>query len=410
MSGINFSLKAADKKGECPIYLTYQVKGQKFRYYTKLKATAASWKDQRVKINYTGYAEINSILDDIENTLKEIEREGVFNKKEYSLETVKRKFFLKFGTLNNSNDFFNVYDKFIADSRITKANWTVKGYLSTKEKLLKFSEAKNYPITFESIDFNFYETFVNYMLKDLKNLNNTVGKYVKNLKVFLNYAIDHEYTTQNYPFKKFKVFNEEADTIYLTENELMTIYKKDNLSKRLKPIKDVFCFSCFTGLRFSDIDKLENTHIKDNYLEIKTEKTRDSIRIPLNDFSKAILNRYKNKFNTKPLPTGLTNQKTNEYLKEVAELCKLNELVRIEQFNGSNRVVTHKKKFEMVTTHTARRTFVTLALEKGIRAEVVMAMTGHKSYSSFKKYIKITDKVMAQEMNRVWGKQLLHAV
>ncbi len=409
MAGINFSLKAADKKGECPVYLTYQKNGQKFRYFTKLKIPVNSWFKQRVKVNYTGYAEINSILDDIENTLKEIERESVFNKKEYSLDTVKRKFFLKFGVLNNTNDFFNVFERFINDSKTTKTAWTIKGYLSTKQKLLNFSEAKNCPVTFESIDYNFYETFVNYMLKDLGNLNNTVGKYIKNLKVFLVYATEHEYTQQNYNLKKFKVFNDEADTIHLSETELMTIYKKD-FSKRLKPVKDIFCFACFTGLRFSDIDKLDNTHIKDNYLEIKTEKTKDSIRIPLNDFAKEILRKYKAKLKDKPLPTGLTNQKTNEYLKEIGELAKINEVIRIEQFNGSNRVVTNKQKFELITTHTARRTFVTLALEKGIRAEVVMAMTGHRSYKSFMKYVKITDKVMEQEMKRAWNTPLLKAV
>lgn len=409
MAGINFSLKSADKKGECPIYLTYQKNGQKFRYFTKVKVPANSWSKQRVKVNYTGYAEINGILDDIENTLKEIERESVFNKKEYSLDTIKRKFLLKFGVLNNTNDFFSVFDRFVSDSRATKANWTIKGYLCTKRKLLKFSKAKNYPVTFESIDYNFYEAFVNYMLRDLKNLNNTVGKYIKNLKVFLVYATEHEYTHQNYNLKKFKVFNDEADTIHLSESELMTIYRKE-FSKRLMPVKDIFCFACFTGLRFADIDKISNTHIKDNYIEIKTEKTKDTIRIPLNYYAKCILEKYAGMFKDKPLPTGLTNQKTNEYLKEIGELSKINEVIRIEQFNGSNRVVTNKLKFELITTHTARRTFVTLALEKGIRAEVVMAMTGHKNYKSFMKYVKITNKVMEMEMNKAWGNNLLKAV
>ena len=110
------------------------------------------------------------------------------------------------------------------------------------------------------------------------------------------------------------------------------------------------------------------------------------------------------------MPTGLTNHKTNAYLKEIGELCTIEDQLSFEQFSGSKKIVTTKQKFEMITTHTARRTFVTLALEKGIRAEVVMAMTGHKNYKSFMKYVKITDKVMEQEMNRVWGKTLLKAV
>lgn len=410
MGTINFYLKNPDKKGQSPIFLTYQKKGQKFRYFTKLKIPASCWTGSRAKVNSIGYAEINGILEDIENTLKEIEREAIFKKKEYSIEIIKKKFFSIFGSLNNTNDFFSLFNKFISDSKPTKAATTVKAYIGTRNTLLKFATAKNINITFESIDYAFYESFINYMLKDLKHLNNTAGKNIKCLKVFLNYAVDHELTTQDYNLKKFKVFNDEADTIYLTEKEVMAIYRKEDFEKRLLPVKDIFCFACFTGLRFSDINKLDNTHIKGNYLEIKTEKTKDSVRVPLNDFAKAILNKYKNKFKEKPLPTGLTNQKTNAYLKEIAEDAEITESIRIEQFNGSNRIVTIKKKFELVTTHTARRTFVTLTLEKGIRAEVVMAMTGHRSYRSFQKYVKITDKVMENEMNKAWNTPLLRAV
>jgi len=410
MAGINFSIKKADKKGLCPIYLTFQQKGQKFRYYTKLKTTASGWNGSRVKMNYTGYAEINSILDDLENNLKEIEREAIFNKKEYNLETFKRKFFSRLGGLNSRNDFFTAYDKFIEDSKTTKSNATIRAYKCSRRKLEKFSKAKNYPISFETIDFNFYEAYMSYMLKDRKHLNNAAGKYIKNLKVFLNYAVDHELTDQTYNLKKFKVFNEEADTIYLTESELMLLYENDNLPKRLLQVKDVFCFSCFTGLRFSDVSKLNNTHIKGSYLEIKTEKTKDSLKVPLNDFAKSILDKYKGRFKDKPLPTGISNQKTNAFLKEIGQLCGLTDPFRVEQFSGSQRKITYKQKFEVLTTHTARRTFVTLALEKGIRAEVVMAMTGHRNYRSFMRYVKITDKVKEQEMNRAWNKNLLKAV
>lgn len=410
MAGINFYIKNADKKGLCPIYLTFQQKGQKFRYFTKLKTPASGWNGRRIKLNYTGYAEMNGILDDLENNLREIEREAIFTKKEYTLETIKKKFFSRLGGLNNKNDFFEAYDKFIEDSKTTKSKATIRAYRTSRRKLEKFSKAKNLFISFETIDFNFYEAYMNYMLKDLKHLNNAAGKYIKNLKVFLNYAVDHELTTQTYNLKKFKVFNEEADTIYLTEQELLKLYENDALNKRLLQVKDVFCFSCFTGLRFSDVSKLNNTHIKEHHLEIKTEKTKDSLKIPLNDFAKEILFKYKGRFKDKPLPTGISNQKTNDYLKEIGQICGLTEPFRVEQFSGSQRIVTYKQKFELLTTHTARRTFVTLALEKGIRAEVVMAMTGHRNYRSFMRYVKITDKVKEQEMNKAWNQPKLRAV
>src|SRR5690242_8116611 len=113
MSTINFYLKQADKRGECPIMLIFQNKGQKFKYYTRLKISPAAWNGIRVKTNYTGYSEINSILDDLENILKALLREALFNKKEYPVQTLKKKFLLKLGSLTHSDDFFSVYNKFI---------------------------------------------------------------------------------------------------------------------------------------------------------------------------------------------------------------------------------------------------------------------------------------------------------
>jgi site-specific recombinase XerD len=406
MATSNFLLRPQNKKGECPIILFYQDKGQRFKYYTRLKVVKSSWNYelQKVKQNCIGYSEINGILDAILNTIKTIEREALFNNRQYTVDTIRRKFLLKVGKVTQEGDFFKVYDKFIEDSRDIRSTATIQTYEATKGKLLDFVKAKKVSISFEAIDQNFYEAFLNYMIRDLKHLNNTVGKHIKTLKVFLTYALDHEFTTQKYNLKKFKAFSEEADIIYLTEAELWRIYKLQDLPRRLSDVRDSFCFACFTGLRFSDIDKLRHTHIKEDFLEIRTEKTKDSLKIPLNQFAKEILNRYKQYYSDRPLPTGLTNQKTNEYLKEIGQAAELNDEITMEKFSGSNKIIVENKKWELLTTHTARRTFVTLALEKGIRAEVVMAMTGHKSYKTFKRYIKITDKVMQTEMNRVWNK------
>jgi len=377
------------------------MKGEKFRYWTKLKVKKEEWLRQRVKKNYMDAGEKNAILDDLENVIKEIEREALFNKKEFSIETVKRKFELKIGELSSTGNFFQVYDKFINDSRPTKSKATIQTYTATKMKLLSFKEDKGYNVDFESINLSFYEAFLNYLIKDLGFLNNTVGKHIKTLKVFLNYAADNEYINPIAHLKKFKVYREEADIIYLTHDELMRVYLLKDLSKTLMSVKDNFCFGCFTGLRFSDISKLTNANIKEEYLEEKTEKTKDFIKVPLNYYAKEILKKYKTEFNGNPLPTGISNQKTNEYLKEIGRLAGLDDMNTIEKFNGSKKIILTKPKHALLTSHTARRTFVTLALEKGIRAEVVMAMTGHKNYKTFKKYIKITDNIMRNEMNRV---------
>jgi Arm DNA-binding domain len=106
VSSVNFYLNKADRKDQCPIMLTYQLNGKRFRYWTKLKINKKGWGKQRVKMNYIDAEENNAILADLENKIKEIEREALFNKKEFSIETVKRKFELKIGELSSTGNFF----------------------------------------------------------------------------------------------------------------------------------------------------------------------------------------------------------------------------------------------------------------------------------------------------------------
>src|SRR5205814_7214729 len=104
----------------------------------------------------------------------------------------------KLGELTQSNDFFKVFDKFIEENKSTKSKATIQTYVATKVKLMNFCNAKNWEMSFETIDQVFYDAFMNYMIKDLNHLNNTLGKHIKTLKVFLTYAIDQEYTAQTY--------------------------------------------------------------------------------------------------------------------------------------------------------------------------------------------------------------------
>jgi integrase len=106
------------------------------------------------------------------------------------------------------------------------------------------------------------------------------------------------------------------------------------------------------------------------------------------------------------LPKLYSNQKTNQYLKDIGQLAGLTESVLIVKYRGIEKVEFLEPKYKFIGTHTARRTFVTLCLEKGMRPETVMSITGHKDYKTFKKYIKLTDKVKLVEMNNIWSKKL----
>jgi len=190
--------------------------------------------------------------------------------------------------------------------------------------------------------------------------------------------------------KGFLVKRTESENIYLTIDELMTIYHLDlSDCDGQNRVRDLFLIGAFTGLRYSDFSNLkkENFRMVDGVQmsEVKTIKTGEKVVIPLNPIVKAILKKY----NGEP-PRSISNQKTNAALKKIAQKAEINQaVIRTINEGGINKPV-RKKKYELVTTHTARRSFATNAFKAGIPSISIMKITGHKSESSFLKYSKVS--------------------
>lgn len=400
MATINFYLDRPDKQGKSFILMTYLAGGQKFRHSVKLKATPNQWikRKQRLKELNREDQLINSHLDKLEGIIKDAQTHSLLFNHGIDFGFVKDMFYETLGGKQETKvSFLQGFEEYINLSRTTKRPKTTDRYVTCYRHIQDFSKVKRYELTYERINQHFYESFTHYLLTTKKQLNNTVGNYIKTLKAFMNFSIERGYCKSSQEVRKFKVLKDEGELIYLTEEELFKIYHLKLSSEKLKVVRDNFCFACFTGLRYSDIVKLVPENIKDNYIEIKTEKTREFLRIPLVNYAKEILNK-----NNGILPRLYTNQKTNEYLKELGKEAELNEIVQVVKYRGVEKVEFLEPKYEFLCTHTARRTFVTLSLEKGMRPEMVMSITGHKDYKTFKKYIKLTDKVKLAEMNNIW--------
>ena len=191
--------------------------------------------------------------------------------------------------------------------------------------------------------------------------------------------------------------------IFLTRNELDKIRacQIPAAKQYLERVRDVLLFCCFTGLRHSDVYNLKRSDVKEEHIEITTIKTADSLIIELNDHSKAILEKYKDiPFqNNKALPV-VSNQKMNEYLKELGELAEIDEPVRETYYKGNERIDEVTPKYALLSTHTGRRTLICNALALGIPVQVVMKWTGHSDYKAMKPYIDIADDIKIQAMNK----------
>jgi len=202
---------------------------------------------------------------------------------------------------------------------------------------------------------------------------------------------------------KPKLKDTQKKIIFLTWEELNNLreFKIPPTKQALKRVRDVFLFQCFTGLRYSDVFNLRRSDIKGDHIEVTTVKTSDSLIIELNDHSRAILEKYKDvEFeNDKALPV-ITNQKMNDYLKELAELAEINEPVRQTYYKGNERIDEVTPKYALLGTHAGRRTFICNALALGIPPLVVMKWTGHSDYKAMKPYIDIADDIKANAMSK----------
>ncbi len=230
------------------------------------------------------------------------------------------------------------------------------------------------------IDIEFRNNYVKYLINVKKYAPTTVYRKMKFLRTVL-YFIEEQKVNVN-PFlhnKKFLTKDMEVDNIALSESELNELERLDlSNDKRLEQVRDLFLVACYTGQRFSDLNKINQSNIiDDNYISIRQQKTNEPITLPLLQSVRTILQKY-----NYVLPK-ISNVKYNEYIKEVAEKC---ETLKREHSSKNNT-----PRFKMISSHTARRTFVTLNYSKGIDLDTLMIGTGHKQTKTLQAYIKLNN-------------------
>lgn len=381
-----------DRQGLTLVQLQFQTNGKRVAFSTGEKIKPKSWDaiKRRMKTGIAGAAELNAKLEKLESDLLKVVRSAEVQGINPTPEYVKEVFDRQRSNLSTPT-LKERFDQFIRESGRDKAQATVNIYQNTLAQLIEFAEAKRFRLSFDTLNIRFYDLFTTYLQSErTPRLNpNTIGKAVKTLKTFLNWSVKRGYSDNQTFRDEFKVTKREADFEHLTPLELNNLRTFDfSETPYLDRARDVFVFACLTGLRFSDLENLTRTNVLADRLEITVQKTRETLTVPLAPEAQGILDKYV--ADDLPLPV-VSNQKANDYIKTACQLVGIKQPVQLVTYKGANRVVGTKPKYELITTHTARRTFVCNALEAGIRAEVVMSITGHRSLKSFQRYVRITD-------------------
>ncbi|RZJ44354.1 MAG: site-specific integrase, partial [Chryseobacterium sp.] len=302
---------------------------------------------------------------------------------------------------SNEFDFFKCFTEYIDKGKLTKTPNTIKGQITIKNYLEFFCEENAIALTFDKIDDDFFEVLrdYSYLIKEMKQ--NYFAKVIKVLKSFLNWATEKGYNTER-DFEKFKASEHDIDIIYLTFEELMKLYEKDFGSDRLSQVRDFYCMGCFTGLRFSDLSKLHLANISEDHIILSIQKTKtQNHAIKLNKYAKAILEKYKGTI-YEPLPV-ISPQKFNEYIKDCCELAEITQPFTIHWFVGNKKKTLTQPKCKFITSHTARKTFITNSLLLGMEPKAIKKIANIKKDAVLDKYMKVTEAFTDEQMDKAWG-------
>jgi integrase len=282
---------------------------------------------------------------------------------------------------------------------------TIKIYRTFKRNLIDFKSKTRANLDFDNIGLEFFEEFKQYMSEEKKYSTNTVAKHVRTIKTIITEAKERELCTVEFKGKRYQAKTEATESIYLSEEELNTLYNHDfSQSPRLERVRDLFIVGCWTGLRFSDFSSLTKKHIKDGFIHITTQKTGKQVVIPLHRYVIQTLKKYQD-LSENSLPPALSNQKMNQYLKEVAKEAGIKEMIQLSVTKAGKRIIKNIPKYDLVSTHTARRSFATNMYKMNVPTIAIMAITGHKTENSFMKYIKVTPTELAEQVKAIWDKQ-----
>ena len=381
--------KGSEKKnGEVMIMARITIDGKLCQFSTKQSIQPDNWSIAAGKAKGRDAGRINALLDDIRSSLNTIYHEMQRRDNYVTAEKVKNEFL---GHSESHETILSLFQKHNDDVKqlvgISKTIATYRKYEVTRRHLAEFIQSKYNvsDISIKEISPMFITDFELYLRTACKCGYNTTAKFMQFFKRIIIIARNNGILVGD-PFASYKIRLEKVDRGYLTEDEIKLILKKKMVSERLEHVRDLFVFSCFCGLAYSDVANLRQENIQKSFdgnlwIITKRQKTNTDVNVPLLDIPKMILKKYKGKLPDGKILPVISNQKLNAYLKEIADLCGI------------------KKN---LTTHTARHSFASvIALANNVSLPNVAKMLGHSSTRMTQHYAKVLDQTILRDMQAV---------
>jgi integrase len=405
-----FKLKEPNSKKDTLILFSCFFKNEhkKFIFSTGEKINPINW-DKSNKFPFMNGSNKSKFAESIKMQLNRysdlmLETESLYKRinEEFTSKTLKKVFDEGFKvTPKGKNIFFEAYNEFTSYKTKGK-DWspsTIKRYQNIKNILINFESKKNYKLTFSTIDETFHREFTCYCMDDLGHINNTYARNLGLFKSFMFWAKDMKYT-YNDAFTKFKKVDRViTNQIALTIEDLNKLMKHEFKSNRLEKVRDVFVFACVTGMRFGELSLISKSNVTDNFIILKEEKetTKEAREIPLTSLSRYILLKYDYQL---PL---IANQKQNDYIKEVFEELKYTNKVQKVTTKGKENIKVDMIFKDRISTHTARRTFITMMKRQGKSDKLIASITGHSDMKTLNQYYQVSEPEKKEAMDEVFN-------
>ncbi len=380
----------ANGNGLLPIYVRLTIEGKRFEYSTKKFIEPSKWSTElsKMKGNSEEARSINNLLDFTRNRINEIQFELLKDGISLNIDEFKNRLL---GIKERERLLIPIFTEHNRKIKELVGSEYAPGTLERYETSLKHTKDflqwkyRVSDIDIEKIDHAFITEYEFYLRSERKCANNTAVKYIKNFHKIINICLANGWLTKA-PFANYKAKVKEVIREFLTEQEIQSLMEKEFVSERLELVRDIFVFSCFSGLAYIDVKQLSKDNIVlgidgDKWINKNRQKTDTNSKIPLLPTAQYILDKYANHpvcVNEDKLLPIFSNQKMNAYLKEIATVCGINK---------------------ELTFHIARHTFATtVTLSNGVPIETVSKMLGHTNLKTTQHYAKILDKKISEDM------------
>ena len=408
-----FKLKEPNSEKETLIYFRsfFSNENRNFIYSSGEKIKPSEWDfENRLPNDLNGrtqravnHRSIKKQLDRYSGFFTEIVNRYKNIDEELTIDIARQRFDEEFKKIKIKDDFFRIYDEFIQEKEndysgnsISKS--TKDRYDYNKRLLQDFQDYYKLKLRLGNFDDKIYNKFLKYCIEIKDHSANTVHRNVGLLKTFLYWALSKKYTYNNnfINFKKPPKFR--TDEIALNYQQVEEIYLFDfSKNKRLERVRDLFVFGCVTGMRFGNYSRISKQDIQGDFIRVVDLKSKSKkLSIPLNSISKAILEKY-----NYILP-NISNQKMNEFIKEVFKEMKFTEDIKKTMKYGDELVDKKSEFWERISSHTARRSFITIMKNNKVPDKIIMSYTGHTSLEVFNNYYRPSEEDKVNYMNEVF--------